>query len=97
MFPHLETCDGARSRSARRGDDAPDELHFWSSKQNEIDYVVNPRLLIEVKRGRTQPSEFAWFGRSFPSAHLRIVGRERFAADRVRGLTIAELLRDPSW
>ena len=97
MFPHLENCDGAHSRSARRGDDSPAELHFWSSKQNEIDYVVNPRLLIEVKRGRTQPSEFAWFGRSFPSAHLRIVGRERFAADRVRGLTIAELLRDPSW
>jgi predicted AAA+ superfamily ATPase len=84
-------------RAARRGEDAPEELHFWSSKQHEIDYVVNPGLLVEVKRGTNSPMEFSWFVRTFPRAELRIVGHERFAAERMRGLTMAELLRDPDW
>lgn len=41
--------------------------------------------------------EFAWFARSFPKGALWIVGHERFAADRIRALTMADLLRDPDW
>ncbi|HEU4418905.1 MAG TPA: AAA family ATPase [Planctomycetota bacterium] len=84
-------------RAALRGEQTPEELLFWASGDREIDYVVRPELWIEVKRGGASALEFAWFARSFPRAELRIVGRERFAADRIRGLTMAELLRDPSW
>ncbi len=41
--------------------------------------------------------ECSWFVRTFPRAELRIVGHERFAAERMRGLTMAEFLRDPDW
>ena len=41
--------------------------------------------------------EFGWFPHAFPKAELWIVGRERFAADRIRGLTMADLLRDNNW
>jgi predicted AAA+ superfamily ATPase len=84
-------------RAARRGEDSPEELQFWASGEREIDYVVRPDLLLEVKRGAASPMEFAWFPRTFPRAELWVAGSERFAADRMRGLTIAELLRDPSW
>ncbi|HEX5050569.1 MAG TPA: AAA family ATPase [Planctomycetota bacterium] len=84
-------------RAARRGDDVPEELHFWASSEREIDYVVRPDLLLEVKRGAASALEFGWFPRTFPQARLWIAGRERFDADRIRGLTIADLLRDPDW
>ena len=58
---------------------------------------MNPGLLVEVKGGTNSPMEFSWFVRTFPRAELRIVGHERFAAERMRGLTMAELLRDPDW
>lgn len=75
----------------------PEQLHFWAAGDREIDYVVRPNLLLEVKRGGASAMEFGWFARSFPQAELWIAGRERFAADRIRGLTIADLLRDPDW
>jgi len=84
-------------RAALRGEQTPEELLFWASGDREIDYVVRPELWIEVKRGAASAMEFAWFAHSFPRAELWIAGRERFAADRVRGLTMAELLRDPGW
>jgi len=84
-------------RAALRGEQTPEELLFWASGDREIDYVVRPELWIEVKRGGASAMEFAWFVYSFPRAELWIVGRECFAADRIRGLTMAELLRDPSW
>lgn len=84
-------------RAARRGEETPEELLFWAADDHEIDYVVRPQLLIEVKRGGAQAMEFGWFVRTFPRADLWIVGREQFAADRLRGLTMAELLRNPDW
>ena len=84
-------------RAARRGEESPDELLFWASGEREIDYVVKPDLLLEVKRGGVSPLEFAWFPRTFPKAQLWIAGRESFVADRIRGRTMAELLRDEDW
>jgi predicted AAA+ superfamily ATPase len=84
-------------RAALRGDATPEILHFWEGANHEIDYVVRPELLIEVKRGGASAFEYAWFARTFPRSRLRIVGRERFEADRIRGSTIEELLLDPEW
>ena len=66
-------------------------------KEREIDYVVRPELMLEVKRGRARPFEFSWFPRAFPHAELRIVNTDRFAADRIHGLTMEDLLRDDAW
>jgi len=84
-------------RAARAGEDAPEEMRYWAGGGHEIDYVVRDDLLIEVKRGGAEPMEFAWFPRTFPKGDLWIAGRERFAAERMRGSTIEDLLRDPGW
>lgn len=84
-------------RAAKRGEDAPDELRYWSTKQHELDFVVRPDLFVEVKRGQASPPEFAWFVKSFAHGELRVVTTTPFQAQRVRGLTLAELLRDPDW
>ncbi|MBD3335424.1 MAG: AAA family ATPase [Candidatus Eisenbacteria bacterium] len=79
-------------RNARRGEPSPEILHFWSAGRHEIDFVVDPTLMIEVKRGGLDASEFAWFPRVHPQGRLLVVGRESFEADRIRGLTMEELL-----
>ncbi|HEX6813448.1 MAG TPA: AAA family ATPase [Planctomycetota bacterium] len=84
-------------RAARRGAESPEELLYWGTGEHEIDWVVRPDLFVEVKRGGASAMEFSWFPRSFPKAQLWIAGRERFAAERIRGLTVADLLRDPEW
>jgi predicted AAA+ superfamily ATPase len=84
-------------RAARRGEEVPEDLLFWASPEHEIDFVVRPDLLIEVKRGGASPLEFSWFRRTFPNARLRIVSRDRFAAGPITGSTIEDLLLDPSW
>ncbi len=84
-------------RNARRGDLAPEFLPYWDGGDHQIDYVVRPDLMIEVKRGHTSPFEFAWFARSFPRGSLWVVGRDRFSADRLRGLTMADLLLNDDW
>jgi hypothetical protein len=47
---------------------------------------------VEVKRGRTDALEFAWFARAFPQARLTVVGADRFAAGNVRGVSPEEFL-----
>lgn len=84
-------------RAAIRGDGSPETLHYWEGGGHEIDYVVRPDLLIEVKRGSTSAFEFGWFPKTFPKATLRVVGRDRFTAERMRGVTIEDLLIDPEW
>lgn len=84
-------------RAARRGDDVPEELRYWAAGRHEIDYVVRDDLFLEVKRGRAGVLEFGWFPRTFPKAELWIAGRERFEAERMRGRTVEDLLRDPDW
>ena len=84
-------------RAARRGEPVPEDLLHWRTKEREIDFVVDPDLLVEVKRGEARALDYSWFPRSFPDARLRIVTRTPFAAGRIRGWTMADLLRDESW
>ena len=84
-------------RAAVRGDDSPEILHYWQGGGHELDYVVRPDLLVEVKRGGAGPFEFAWFARTFPRARLLVVASEPFDADRIRGLSVEEFLADPEW
>lgn len=84
-------------RAARRGAEAPEILHYWEGGDHEIDYVVAPDLMIEVKRGGTSALEFAWFPRSFRKGRLYVVGRAPFEADRIRGTRMEELLLLEEW
>lgn len=84
-------------RAARRGEETPEILSFWAGGEHEIDFVVRPDLLVEVKRGGASALEYAWFPRTFPRSSLRVVGREVFEADRIRGMTMEEFLVDEGW
>jgi len=84
-------------RAAIRGDEFPERLRYWSSRDHELDFVVRPDLYLEVKRGRASPLDFTWFPGTFPGAGLRVVNREGFDTGAVRGLTPEELLLDADW
>lgn len=84
-------------RAAIRGDDVPEQLPFWAGGEHELDFVVRPDLLVEVKRGGAGALESAWFPRTFPQARLWVVGRDRFTAGPIRGVTATDLLLDPDW
>jgi predicted AAA+ superfamily ATPase len=84
-------------RSARRGDPTPELLNYWEAGGHEIDYVIDPDLLVEVKRGAASALDFSWFARSFSKGRLCVVGRERFEADRIRGMTLEDFLLDEAW
>ncbi|GMV38437.1 MAG: hypothetical protein AMXMBFR64_01530 [Myxococcales bacterium] len=83
-------------RAAVRGDDSPEQLLFWGSKQHELDFVCPPATFVEVKRGRTGPLELGWFPKVFPDGRLLVVGGDRFETDRIRGLTLEDFLLDDS-
>lgn len=71
-----------------------DELHFWSSKEHEIDFVEDDRL-IEVKLGPTHALEFDWFLKIFPNRNLLVVSASRYQTKRIIGQTLEDfLLRD---
>ncbi len=79
-------------RAAIRGDDLPELLPHWSSKEHELDFVVNSDSFIEVKAGSTNPLEFAWFPRALPNARLTVVSGSSYETDRIRGVTMQEFL-----
>ena len=79
-------------RAAIRGDDLPEFLPHWASKEHEIDFVAGNDTFIEVKAGKTNPLEFAWFPRIFPNGRLTVVGESSYRTDRVYGVTVEEFL-----
>jgi predicted AAA+ superfamily ATPase len=84
-------------RTAIRGEELPEQLHYWQSATHGLDYVLAPDHFVEVKRGRTGAVEFGWFPRAFPGARLTVIGADRFDADRVRGMTLEQFLLEPAW
>ena len=104
LFPHLEDLEGAPHvfaqeiwrRRARRGDELPEVMSFWQSKEHEIDFVLGGSEFLEVKSGASSPLEFAWFARVFPGGELRVINRNRFDAGRISGMTLEDfLLEEP--
>jgi uncharacterized protein len=84
-------------RRAIHGELVPEQLAYWQAGQHELDYIVRPDLAIECKRGGSSAADFGWFPRTFPAAHLWIVGRDSFDGQKVHGRTFAEVLSDESW
>ncbi len=84
-------------RAAVRGEATPELLAYWTSKEHELDFIVEPDLAVEVKRGGASPLEFAWFPQTFPNARLIVVGARSFETDRIRGVRMEELLTAGTW
>ncbi len=79
-------------RAAIRGDEMPEKMAFWLSKEHEVDFVLAPDDYIEVKRGRSGPLDFGWFPRTFPHARLTVVSSSHFETDRIQGITLSDFL-----
>jgi predicted AAA+ superfamily ATPase len=79
-------------RAAVRGDESPEQLAFWQSGGHELDFLGSPDTAIEVKLGKTSPLEFAWFPRCLPRATLSVVGRDRYSAGAIQGITLEDFL-----
>jgi len=67
-------------------------MAYWQSKQHEIDVVLAPDSLLEVKRGRATPLEYAWFTKCFPKGRLTVIASTPFETDRIRALTLEQFL-----
>jgi uncharacterized protein len=79
-------------RAAIRGEETPEDMAHWQSKEHELDFVLAPDQFLEVKRGRTSPLEFGWFPKVFPRGRLTVIGRDRFETDSVHGMTMEDFL-----
>lgn len=79
-------------RRAKSGEEMPELLTFWQSKDHEIDYVIDPELFVEVKRGMAGPMEFNWFSNIFPKGKLQIVNTQSFETDHLKGITLEQFL-----
>ena len=79
-------------RSVLNGNDSPERMTFWQSKQNEIDFVIEDNKFLEVKRGQASPLDFAWFPKVFPKGHLQVICSTPFQSRQVTGITIHDFL-----
>jgi len=79
-------------RAAIRGEEFPEQMIFWQSKEHELDFVLGKDNFIEVKRGKTSPLDYTWFPKVFPRGLLTIIGTTPFETDRIRGLSMEEFL-----
>ncbi len=84
-------------RHALAGEEMPELLTFWQTREHEIDYMVKPDCFVEVKRGAVTSLEFSWFPRSFPKGRLIVVNPHRFEASGVRGMTLEDFLLAETW
>jgi len=75
------------------GEEVPEQLLFWQSKDHELDFLVEPGSYLEVKRGPTDPMEFSWFERSLRGARLTVVGDASWKARSISAITFEEFLR----
>ena len=75
------------------GDEVPELLLFWQSKEHELDFVLSPGSFLEVKRGPTAATDFGWFERALPGSKLLVVSDSSYEARCVRGVGIADYLR----
>ena len=81
-------------RSAIRGGEVLSPLAFWQDQHHEIDFVLSPEHLLEVKRGRSSPLEFNWFHKQFPQQKLTVINTDIFVTDQIQGLSLETFLLD---
>ncbi len=65
---------------------------FWQTQQHELDFVLENKTFLEVKRGGCSPLEFAWFSKQFPGSKLIVVNKNKFETDAIQAITAEEFL-----
>lgn len=70
----------------------PEAIGFWASKEHEIDFLTPEKGMVEVKRGRAGPLDFAWFPKAFPKGSLTVICDESFSSRQVKGVTMEQFL-----
>jgi len=65
---------------------------FWQTQQHELDFVLENKMFLEVKRGGCSPLEFSWFSKQFPHSKLIVVNKNQFETNTVKGVTLEEFL-----
>lgn len=78
--------------AAVRGEESPEELLHWRSRDHELDYVRGPGDFLEVKAGASGAVEFPWFPSTFPRGKLDVITTTPFRASRMRGITMEQFL-----
>ena len=81
-----------RRQCCKHGE-VPETVPFWQSDKHELDIVTGPNEFLEIKRGKTSPLDFAWFGKVFPKGHLTVVSASRYETDRITGVTFDDFLQ----
>jgi predicted AAA+ superfamily ATPase len=79
-------------RDAIQGKEMPEMQVFWQGGNHELDFVLEGNQYLEVKRGKVQPFELAWFPKSFPKGRLTVINPHRFEAEKIRGVTLEDFL-----
>jgi predicted AAA+ superfamily ATPase len=79
-------------RAAIQNVEMPEIMSHWNSKTHELDFVQSPDRFIEVKRGTVSPHEFSWFGSTFPTGNLTVIGESRFDLERIQAITMTDFL-----
>lgn len=67
-------------------------LAFWQTKSHEIDFYDREEGFIEVKRGKSNALEFAWFAKQFKQELLKIINQNEFTTPHIRGLSLEDFL-----
>jgi predicted AAA+ superfamily ATPase len=68
------------------------QMRFWASKENEIDFVLPGGEMYEVKSGEVSPRDFDWFHKVFPKKQLTIISKSIFETQNLRSITLKEFL-----
>jgi len=84
-------------RRALIGEEQPELLAYWQTKEHEIDFVncssvTNRDELWEVKRGAVSALEFSWFKQNFPGNRLTVVSSAKFNAPQIEGISFDSFL-----
>ncbi|MBI2338897.1 MAG: ATP-binding protein [Deltaproteobacteria bacterium] len=77
-------------RSVLAGVENPEAIHFWQSKEHEIDFFTPAGEFVEVKRGASGPMDFAWFPKIFPKKKLNVVCATPFKSSAVEGIALED-------
>jgi len=79
-------------RSVLTGQENPEAVGYWFSKEHEIDFITPDKKYIEVKRGRAGPLDFTWFDKVLPKKQLTVICKTPFQTKNVKGITMEDFL-----
>ena len=79
-------------RSSLRGGEILEPLAFWQTKNHEIDFYDKEEGFVEVKRGKSNALEFAWFAKKFKKEPLKVINQNVFTTLQLHGISLEDFL-----